>query len=155
MRMIGPIPSFRMTALLLLFLFCLPQHGNSQTIPYNPVIKFAGVEGHFGSMEHRVVNICSYKQILNTPLIELTSDDTSRHFLINSFSISFFYKKEDRYVGPYAINGPKVQGQAMEMLQKLSNDKVLPLRIFIDDMKVFGPDGMLRNFGSISFDITN
>jgi len=133
----------KITALVLLWVLCAPQYGFSQVIAAEPVIKFAG-------MDTKVIKTRTYDQMLSAPVFEC-----SEGYRVNRFSISFFNQEENNFYGPYTITGPRVKGEAIEVLQKLSNIKVTPLRISLDHIKITGPDTVVRNASSRFFDITD
>ena len=138
--------SFRSTniiVVILLWLSCVPQYAFSQAAAKDPVIKFAGIDT-------RVIKTRTYEQVLASPAFECSDG-----YKVNRFKISFLNTEENNFYGPYTVNGPKVTGEPMEVLQKLSNIKATPLKITLDGIRVVAPDTTMRVVAGKVFNIVD
>lgn len=80
--------------------------------------------------------------------VELENFDFDTRFDMVSFDFSFVQRRKD-YQGPFAVNGAYFKNNNdVERYMKMA---AVGDRVFIDNIRAKGPDGTVRNLGTISF----
>lgn len=87
-------------------------------------------------------------EMLKKPVLE------SRVWEIKEFAISYIPEGKD-FMGPFTVKGPRLKGQALEVLQRIKERGDKHVRVFIENIKAMGPDSTIRHLSPIAFNSVN
>ncbi len=142
-----PVSKCRMTrfiALLLVCMLCITSavlcQGNAHKM--GPMLKLANVPSGNNMV------ITSYNPVLSDPTIVCTEPG----WKVITFTLSFQPVGKD-YYGPFITKGPKLTEKETDLLKYFRDQGIQKVKVFIEDIKAQGPDGVVRSFGSILFTI--
>ncbi len=133
------------TALAVLCLMVIAHSSNAQNR-----VSEAGIVAPFGITYKNTSTGITLDEMLKNPAMLCRQG-----YELVEFSISFLPEGKD-YRGPFTINGsPRLQGLALETLQTMKDNGDKKIRVFIENIKVKGSDGMIRTIAPMMFTSNN